>query len=164
MEAIIVNSKISLKNYIRFNLRLIYKIPAMLYLLLIKLIPLAILLPLTLVSPERNFTVLLSLLLFIFVFALVIHLFFIVGAIIGYKLQKPLHEEVTYEFNNYCLIIKGESFSTRAIWDENHTIRYFKEWILINKGPKIYQIAYLIPRDNFSSDQLADLMLLSAEI
>ena len=71
----------------------------------------------------------------------------------NYTSNQRLSEVIMYEFDIEQIRIKGESFNSELTWPKTHRVLELNDWILIYQNKLV---ANIIPKDSFSSEQLAE--------
>jgi hypothetical protein len=69
----------------------------------------------------------------------------------NYKANNRISERITYEFNNEYLEMIGESFHVKLTWNKIYAVTESKKWVLIWQNP---HIADVIPKRYFTPGTL----------
>ena len=149
MDKISIKTKLTEKDYIRFNLYQYYKSWQIKLLTIFGLVLLAGLLIFYL-SGLTNFDYIFSLSFGVTITVLV-PLMMIFNSKKNFKLNTQLQEEITYEFVNDLLLITGESFNAQLATDKLFKLSFSKKWFLIYPSP---QIVNIIPIHNINVEQI----------
>jgi hypothetical protein len=136
MNNLVLNTKLSLDDYIRVNIYLLYR-----KLMIRCLTAVGALILLGLLYYQESF-IFFPWLPFLMGLYLVISFplttYFIAKR--NYKSTSKIGEHISYEFNNDYLEMIGESFQARLTWDKIYRITETKNWLLIWKTPHIADI------------------------
>ncbi len=147
MNNLVLNTQVSLHDYIRVNIYLLYRK------LMIRCLTAA------------GFFILLGLLYYRDSFFFFPWLPFLMGLYLiisfplttyfiakrNYKSTSKIGEHISYEFNNDHLEMIGESFQAQLTWDKIYRVTETKNWVLIWKTK---HIADIVPKRYFTTNTL----------
>lgn len=143
----IIETKLSQKNYRKLVLTLYYRNPMYIMFTIIGIIILIFSI-LEFIFMEETFSNPYQQLLTGLFLVLVMPLLTIYKANKNYNSNLRLNEPILYEFNNSTIKLTGESFNSEMTWEKVYKVKELKEWILIYQNK---QVANLIKKSDFDT-------------
>ncbi len=150
MNTIIIESKLSLEDYRKVNLQLIYKRWSVIFMTVLGFIMLFFTILILIILPDTTITIAcIAVVGMIYILLYPVLTYF--SSKSNYASQKRIGEAVTYTFDDETIRSKGESFESTFTWDKVYRISQTKQFLLLWESKVT---AHIVPLKYCSAEQL----------